>query len=49
MAKVEFLFDGTKTIIQCNENDKLEETIKKFCLLIKKIKKKLNFFIMVIL
>ena len=43
MAKVEFLFDGTKTIIQCNENDKLEDIIKKLCLKIEKNKEEMIF------
>ena len=43
MAKVEFLFDGTKTIIQCDENDKLEEIIKKLCLKIEKNKEEMIF------
>ena len=43
MTEVEFLLDGTKIIIQCNENEKLEEIIKKLCLLIKKNKEEMIF------
>ena len=32
MASVEFVDDGIKTIIQCNENDKLEDIIQRYCL-----------------
>ena len=31
MASVEFVDDGIKTIIQCNENDKLEDIIQRYC------------------
>ena len=32
MSSVEFIYNGKKTEIQCNEDEKLEEIIKRFCL-----------------
>ena len=32
MVSVEFVDNGIKTIIQCNENDKLEDIIQRYCL-----------------
>ena len=31
MVSVEFVDNGIKTIIQCNENDKLEDIIQRYC------------------
>ena len=31
MAKVEFNYKGIKTVIQCLEDEKMEEIFKKFC------------------
>ena len=43
MNSTEFLFEGTSTLIQCNENDKLETIINKFCLKTEKNKNELVF------
>ena len=43
MAKSEFIRNGTTTIIQCNENDKLEEIINRYCLKAEKNKKEMTF------
>ena len=43
MAKAEFIGNGTITIIQCNENDTLEEIIKRFCLKTEKNKEEMTF------
>ena len=43
MAKAEFIGNGTITIIQCNENDKLEEIIKKYCIKTEKNKEEMTF------
>ena len=43
MEKVEFIGNGITTIIQCNENDKLEEIIKRYCLKIEKNKEEMIF------
>ena len=43
MAKAEFIGKETTIIIQCNENDKLEEIIEKYCLKIKKDKEEMTF------
>ena len=36
LAKAEFLYDGSKIIIHCNEDNKLERIIQKFCSKIQK-------------
>ena len=36
LAKAEFLYDGSKIIIHCNEDNKLERIIQKFCTKIQK-------------
>ena len=43
MAKVELLYNGIKIDILCNENDKLEEIIDKFCQKASKNKNELCF------
>ena len=43
MAKVEFIYEGIKIDILCNENDIFENIINKYCLKIKKNKKDLCF------
>ena len=43
MAQVEFLLDNIKTIIQCNENEKMKDIIKKFTLKLGKDLNNVNF------
>ena len=43
MASVEFIDNGNKTTIQCNENDKLEDIIQRYCLKAKKDIEKMIF------
>ena len=43
MASVEFIDNGNKTTIQCNENDKLEDIIQRYCLKTKKDIEKMIF------
>ena len=43
MLKIEFVDNETKTIIQCNENDKFEKIIKKYCSKNEKKKEELIF------
>ena len=31
MAKVEFNFEGEKIDVQCNEKDKMDKILRKFC------------------
>ena len=44
MLKVEFVDNETKTIIQCNENDKFEKIIKKYCSRNEKKKEEMIFY-----
>ena len=44
MAKAEFIGNGTTKIIQCNENDKLEKIIDRYCVKIEKNKEEMIFF-----
>ena len=45
MAEAEFEYNGTKTIIQCNLEDKLSKIVDKFYLSVKKIETMLIFSI----
>ncbi len=38
MALAEIIFNGLATNIQCNENEKIEEILKRFCLKVNKNK-----------
>ena len=43
MVKVELIFNGTKTDIQCNENERLETILNRFCIKAEKNKGELRF------
>ena len=43
MANVEFNYNGQIVNIQCNENDKLENIMQKFCSKVQKSKQQLHF------
>ena len=43
MAKVEFIFNGTTTTIQCKENETMNEIIKRFCIKVEKNKEGMCF------
>ena len=43
MAEIEFNYKGTKTIILCEQNDKLKDIIKKYCTKIETDKDKIYF------
>ena len=43
MASVDIIFNGTTTTIQCNENEKIEDIIKKFCIKVEKRKDEIGF------
>ena len=43
MSIAELIYKGEKTDIQCNENEKLEEIIKRFCLKAAKNKEEMTF------
>ena len=43
MSSVDFIFEGKPLTIQCNEKDKMDEIIKKFCEKINKNKDEIYF------
>jgi len=43
MALAEIIFNGLATNIQCNENEKIEEILKRFCLKVNKNKEGMFF------